>query len=138
VLLAGEEVDLFKVNSIWHGTMEQANSKLSYPVILSIKKRKDNTFEGVTWYPTLGNGLIMVMGRFEGKGALSFSEDKVLYAEVFDNDQAVVAGPKYTAKLDKNVLKGSGEVRDYIDPNTQKKIKLREPVTITFSLKLIK
>jgi len=138
VLLAGEEVDLFKVNSVWHGTMEQANPKLSYPLILSIKKRKDNAFEGVTWYPTLGNGLILVIGRIEGKGTLTFSEDKVLYAEVYDNDQAVVAGPKYTAKLENTVLKGIGEVREYIDPNTQKKIKLSEPVKLAFSLKLIK
>jgi hypothetical protein len=138
VLLAGEEVDLFKVNSVWHGTMAQANPMLSYPVILSIKKRKDNAFEGVTWYPTLGNGLILVMGRIEGKGNLTFSEDKVLYAEVYDNDQTVVAGPKYTAKLENTVLKGTGEVREYIDQNTQKKIKLSEPVKLAFSLKLIK
>lgn len=138
VLRAGEEVDLFKVNSAWHGTMEQSKPKSSYPVILSIKKRKDDTFEGVTWYPTLGNGLIMVTGRIDGKGTLTFSEDKVLYAEIFDNDRTVVAGPKYTAKLEKTVLKGSGEIREYTDPNTQTKIKLREPVIVTFSLKLVK
>lgn len=62
-LRAAEQADLFKVNSVWQGTCEQSNPKSSYPMILFVKQRKGDTFEGVTWYPTLGNGLVKVTGR---------------------------------------------------------------------------
>jgi len=122
-----EPADPFPLNSVWQGTMEQSKPKSSYPVILFVKQRQGDTFEGMTWYPTLGNGLLEVTGRVDAKGAVTFTEDKVIYGEVHGKDMVVVAGSKYTAKLEKSALKGSGE---WTDPKTN------QTAALTFSLRL--
>jgi hypothetical protein len=127
-LRAGEEADLLKVNSVWQGTCDQSNPKSSYPTILFIKQRKGDTFEGVTWYPTLENGLIKITGRIDAKGAVTFTEEKVIHGEATDQrPDGVVAGSKYNANLERRILKGSGE---YMDPET------KAESTLKISLKL--
>jgi len=123
---AAEPADPLKINSVWQGTMEQSNPKSSYPVILFIKQRNGNAFEGVTLYPTLGNGLLKVTGRIEEGGKLTFSEDSVIHAEKFDQDLICIAGSKYTGELKSGAISGSGELAL---PGTN------EVARLTFSLK---
>src|SRR5262249_26522483 len=115
-LCAEEPPDVFKVNSVWQGTLEQSNPKSSDPMILFVKQRKGDSFEGVTWYPTIGNGLIKVTGRIDGKGGVTFTEEKVIHGDVTAQGRVVVAGSKYSAKLEGTVLKGTGE---WVDPKTK-------------------
>lgn len=134
---AGEQsADALKVNSVWQGTCTQSDPKSSYPMVLFVKKRNGETFEGMTWYPTLGNGLVAVTGQVDAKGAVTFKEKKVLYGESYGDDQRVVSGITYNAKLDKTRLTGSAKVTEYDGPRSGKTIKLKEPVTVEFSLKL--
>jgi len=51
-----EPADPLKINSVWQGTGRQSEPALSYPMILFVQQRWGDEFEGVTWYPTLGNG----------------------------------------------------------------------------------
>jgi hypothetical protein len=127
-LRAGEMADLFKVNSVWQGTCDQSNPKSSYPMILFIKQRKGDTFEGVTWYPTLENGLVKITGLIDAKGAVTFTEENVIHGEATEQrPDGVVAGSKYKANMERTILKGSGE---YMDPKTKAEF------TLKFSLKL--
>lgn len=121
--------DAVKVNSVWQGTGDQSKPALSYPMILFVNRRWGEDFEGVIWYPTLENGLIKVTGRIDANGVVAFSEDKVIYGEATDQRQGVLAGAKYTAKLDKMTLQGNG---DWTDPKT------KEVVKLTFFLELAK
>jgi hypothetical protein len=121
-----EPADTFTANSVWQGTMEQSNPKSSYPVILFVKRRQGEAFEGTIWYPTLGNGLLKVTGRVDAKGAVTFTEDRVIYGEVHGNNLIVVAGSKYSGKLEKSALKGHGS---WTHPQTN------ETVTLTFSMR---
>jgi hypothetical protein len=107
--------DAVKVNSVWQGTGDQSKPALSYPMILFVNRRE--------------NGLIKVTGRIDANGVVAFSEDKVIYGEATDQRQGVLAGAKYTAKLDKMTLQGNG---DWTDPKT------KEVVKLTFFLELAK
>jgi hypothetical protein len=136
-LWADEQADRFLVSSVWPGMMEQLNPKSSYPVVLFVKQRKGDAFEGATWYPTLGNGLLKVTGRIDTRGKVTFTEDEVIHAELLgDGLIHVVAGSKFTAKLEKTLLTGSGKITEFTDPNTKKTISLKEASRLTFSLKL--
>src|SRR5262245_24997417 len=75
----------FKANSVWQGTCEQSNPKSIYPMILFVRRRDGDSFEGVTWYPTLDNGLIKVTGRIDRKGTVTFTEGEVIHGEVTAN-----------------------------------------------------
>lgn len=122
--------DALPERSIWKGEMEQTNPKLSYQVVLFIKKRDGNAFEGTTWYPGLGNALVAVSGKIDESGEVTFSEDKVIHAEDYEiNGQKaqVVAGPKYKATLKKTTVTGTGEFT--IPQNNQ-------VMTMKFTLKL--
>jgi SecDF, P1 head subdomain len=118
--------DALKVFSVWQGTGEESSMQ-PYPMILFINHRWGEDFEGTTWYPLLGNGLIKVSGRIDANGVVALSEDEVISGEATEQRQGVVAGGKYTAKLEKNTLTGNGK---YTDPKT------KEGVTFKFSLKL--
>lgn len=119
--------DALKANSVWGGTGEQSKPKLAYPMILFVKQRWGEAFEGMTWYPTLENGLIKVTGQIGANGAVTFSDDEVIFGEATEQRPGVVGGAKYIAKLEKMTLKGNGEL---IDPET------KEVVTFSFFLKL--
>ena len=99
------------------------------------KQRQDNTFEGVTYYPTLGNALLKVKGRVENV-RVTFREEKLLYGETYDKDGFVAIGITYTAKLDKKGLAGGAEVTEFTRPKTNETIRLKEAVKVAFSLKL--
>jgi hypothetical protein len=118
--------DALKVFSVWHGTGEEPSMQ-PYPMILFVNHRWGEDFEGTTWYPLLGNGLIKVSGRIDAHGDVALSEDEVISGEATEQRQGVVAGGKYTAKLEKNTLMGNGK---YTDPKT------KEGVIFKFSLKL--
>jgi hypothetical protein len=96
-------------------------------MILFVQERWADEFEGVTWYPTLGNGLSTVTGRIEANGLVTLSEDEVIFGEATEQRQGILAGAKYTAKLGKTTLKGNGE---WTDPKT------KEVATLTFLLML--
>lgn len=97
--------------------MQQRSSlPLYYHMIMFVKYRWGEDFEGVIWYPTLGNGLIKVTGQIDANGVVTFSEDEVISGEGTDQGQGVVAGARYTAKLGKMTLTGSGK---FIDPKTK-------------------
>lgn len=119
--------DAFKANSVWTGIAEQSRPELFYPMILFVKRRCGETFKGTTWYPTLENGLVTVTGQIDGNGAMTFSEDEVIFGEANEQRPGVLAGTKYAATLRKMTLKGNGE---WLDP------KAKEGITVKFLLKL--
>jgi hypothetical protein len=125
-LRADEPADGLTANSVWQGNMEQSNPKSSYPVILFVKQRNGNAFEGTTWYPTLGNGLLKVTGQIAANGTVTFTEDKVIHGDTFEGNFVVIAGSKYTAELRKTTIVGTGELTL---PNSNEVAKL------TFTLK---
>src|SRR5262245_38238542 len=99
---------------------------MSYPMILFVKQRTGDTFEGTTWYPAPGNGLIKVTGRIDAKGMVTFTDEKVIYGtRMQERHVGVVAGSTYEASLEGTTLKGTGDYRDGKD-------------TMTFALKLAK
>jgi hypothetical protein len=118
--------DALKVFSVWQGTGGESAVQ-PYPMILFINNRWGEDFEGTTWYPLLGNGLIKVSGRIDANGVVALSEDGVISGEAAEGQPGVVAGGKYTARLEKNTLTGNGK---YTDPKT------KEDVAFKFSLKL--
>ena len=118
--------DALKVFSVWQGTGEE-QTMLPYPMILFINHRWGDDFEGTTWYPLLGNGLIKVTGRIDSNEVVALSDDAVICGEVTEQRQGVLAGAKFTAKLEKNTLTGNGK---WTDPKT------KEEVSLKFSLKL--
>jgi hypothetical protein len=122
-----EPADPLKINSVWQGTGQQSKPALTYPMILFVQQRWGDEFEGVTWYPTLGNGLSTVTGRIGANGVVTLSEDEVIFGEATEQRLGILAGAKYTAKLGKTTLKGNGE---WMDPKT------KEVATLTFLLKL--
>src|SRR5262245_14333877 len=123
---ASEKPDPFTVNSVWQGTCDQSQPKLSYPMVLFVNKRNGDTFEGMTWYPTLKSGVIKVIGRIDAQGAVTFTEEEVIYGGVtMRRPDGVVPGTTYKASTDGTTLNGTGE---YIDSSTTD--------SLTFSLKL--
>lgn len=118
--------DAFKVFSVWQGTGEEPSMQ-PYPMILFISHRWGEDFEGTTWYPLLGNGIIKVTGRIDANGVVALSDDEVISGEATEQRQGVLAGAQFTAKLEKNTLTGNGK---WTDPKTKDK------VTLKFSLKL--
>jgi hypothetical protein len=119
--------DALKAHSVWKGIGEQSKPELAYPMILFVRQRWGGEFEGTTWYPTLENGLIKVTGRIDASGAVTFSEDEVLFGEASEQRLGVLPGAKYTARLEQGTLRGHGR---WLDPKT------KEVVTLNFSLKL--
>jgi len=91
--------DAVKVHSVWQGTCDQTGEK-PYPMILFIEARKGNAFEGMTWYPTLDNGLCTVAGQVGPEGVVTFTEKEVVHG-------AILSGAQYTATIKGNNLKGS-------------------------------
>ena len=69
-------------------------------------RRKGDSFNGVTWYPTRGNGLLTVSGCIEVEGTVAFSEDNVLYDEIHKTDMGTIATTEYITKPECTVLKG--------------------------------
>jgi hypothetical protein len=118
--------DALKMFSVWQGTGEEPSMQ-SYPMILFVNHRWGEDFEGTVWYPLLGNGLIKVSGRIDAHGVVALSDDEVISGEATEQRQGVLAGAKYTAKLEKNTLTGNGK---WTDPKVKKEVALK------FSLKL--
>jgi hypothetical protein len=52
-------------------------------------------FEGVTWYPTLANGLVKVPGKVDANGTVTFSEEKVIHGEATNERLGVLSGSKF-------------------------------------------
>ena len=95
-----------KAHSVWQGTCDQRNSE-PYPMILFIKNRDGNAFEGTTWYPTLNNGLIKVSGQIRPKGIVTFTEDELIRSSYIEGIRGgVISGSQYTATIEGNNLKG--------------------------------
>jgi len=96
-----------KTHSVWQGTCDQTGVK-PYPMILFIKNRKGEAFEGTTWYPTLNNGLIKVSGQIRPKGIVTFTEDEVIWSSYIEGVRGgcVISGSQYTATIEGNTLKG--------------------------------
>lgn len=118
--------EALKAFSVWQGTGEEPSMQ-PYPMILFVNHRWGDDFEGTTWYPLLGNGLIKVTGRIDVNGVVALSDDEVISGEATEQRQGVLAGAKFTAKLEKNTLIGNGK---WTDPKT------KEEVALKFSLKL--
>jgi hypothetical protein len=118
--------DALKALSVWQGTGEEPSMQ-PYPMILFVNHRWGDDFEGTTWYPLLGNGLIKVTGRIDANGVVALSDDEVISREATEERPGVVAGGRYTASLEKNTLTGKGQ---YTDPKTKGGVSFR------FSLKL--
>jgi hypothetical protein len=69
-------------------------------MVLFIQNRKGKAFEGTTWYPTLGNGLVTASGQVSPEGVVTFTEKRVIHS------WSVMSGAKFTATLEGNNLKG--------------------------------
>jgi len=92
--------DALKVHSVWHGTCDQTGWE-PYPMVLFIQNRKGKAFEGTTWYPTLGNGLVKASGQVSPEGVVTFTEKRVIHGIL-----SVMSGAKFTATLEGNNLEG--------------------------------
>jgi hypothetical protein len=97
-----------KVHSVWQGTFDQVGWQ-AYPMILFISWRVGDAFEGMTWYPTAGNGLLTISGQIKPDGVITFTED-----EVIQGSTGVLSGGQYTASLEGNTLEGPS-FRDNIE-----------------------
>jgi len=86
--------------------MEQPGSG-SYPVVLYVAERNDGTFKGTTRYSTLGNGLLSVVGKIDGKGIITFTEEEALYGK-----DSVVSGCKYVSTIRGNTWQGVAHFTD--------------------------
>lgn len=84
--------------SVWQGTYY---GRTSYPMILFISSRTGDAFKGMTWYPTLNNGLLTVTGQIKPDGIIKFTEEEIICG------RNLFAGCIYTASLEGNTLKGS-------------------------------
>ena len=126
-------------NSIWQGIVEQSRPKSSYPAVLFIKELDGDSLKGTMWYPSLGNGLVKLSGRISAEGTVTLYEEEVLFAQPYrDGKLHVVEGTKYTAVLDGSVMKGTGELREFTDPNSKEKVTLKQAVTLKLSLTRVK
>ncbi|MBD2000563.1 hypothetical protein H6G00_28825 [Leptolyngbya sp. FACHB-541] len=108
-----------KTSQVWQGTCGWSKPKESHQVVLFIRKCERGVFEGVIWYPTLGDGLMTVSGKTSPDGSVLFTEDKVLYGELTHTRPGVLAGSKFTAKLSCSTLEGTGE---WSDPKTDERV----------------
>jgi hypothetical protein len=114
-LPADDPGERFKANTFWQGTCayDQADpvaASKPFPMILFVKQRKGASFEGVTWYPTHENGLLRVSGRVGVKGELTFVEEDVLHGKATPKQNTgVVAGMKFTGRLQSGTIRGTGE-----------------------------
>lgn len=108
-----------KTSQVWQGTCGWSKPKESHQVVLFIRKCERGAFEGVIWYPMLGDGLMTVSGKTGPDGSVLFTEDKVLHGELTPTRPGVLAGSKFTAKLGRGTLKGTGE---WSDPKTDERV----------------
>ena len=90
-----------EVHSVWQGTFDQVGWQ-AYPMILFISWRVDDAFEGMTWYPTSGNGLLSISGKIKPDGVITFTEEEV----ILGSTTGTLSEGKYTARLEGNTLKG--------------------------------
>jgi hypothetical protein len=95
-----------KVNSLWQGTFHQVGWDEPYPMVLFVSSRTGNAFEGATWYPSLGYGLITMSGEIKPDGVITFTEEKVIY-----QGSGVISGTIYPASLEGDTLKGVATIR---------------------------
>ena len=90
-----------EVHSVWQGTFDQFGWQ-AYPMILFISWRVGDAFEGMTWYPTVGNGLLTISGQIKPDGVITFTEEEVIQGST----RGVLSGGRYTASLEGNILEG--------------------------------
>ncbi|MHC4309902.1 MAG: hypothetical protein ACYSSN_08160 [Planctomycetota bacterium] len=88
-----------EVRSVWQGTFDQVGLG-AYPMILFISWRMGDAFEGMTWYPTSGNGLLAVRGQMKSDGVITFTEKEVI------RGSGTVSGGRYTGHIEGNTLQG--------------------------------
>jgi len=98
-----------EVHSVWQGTFDQVGWG-AYPMVLFISWRTGDAFEGMTWYPTSGNGLLKISGQIKPDGGITFTEEEVLRGST----EGVLSGGRYTASLEGNTLEGPS-FRDNIE-----------------------
>ena len=95
-----------EVHSVWQGTFVQVGWG-AYPMILFISSRTGDAFEGMTWYPTLDNGLLTISGQIKPDGVITFTEEEVIRGEGSEGSiRGVLSGGQYTANLEGNTLEG--------------------------------
>ncbi len=93
-------------HSVWQGTFVQVGAG-AYPMILFIISSTGDAFEGMTWYPTLDNGLLTISGQIKPDGVITFTEDEVIRSSYIEGVRGgVLSGGQYTANLEENTLKG--------------------------------
>jgi hypothetical protein len=73
-------------------------------MILFIISSTGDAFEGMTWYPTLDNGLLTISGQIKPDGVITFTEEEVIRGE--GSIGGVLSGGQYTANLEGNTLEG--------------------------------
>jgi hypothetical protein len=129
---ATEPTDPFKPDSVWRGECsyektDYAPESKPFAMILYIKQRKAAEFQGTTWYPTQDNSLLSVTGQVGEKGEITFTEVKLISRTQSAQDTAIVPGMKFTGRLEKGNLKGSG---NWTGPA------FNGPIRVKFSLRL--
>ena len=88
----------FRVFSTWQGVCYQPGYE--YPMVVFVSEIDGNRFKGTTWYPTLGNGLCAISGKYDAEGNISFKEESVEHG-------SVVSGGEYSALLNDELLEGT-------------------------------
>lgn len=127
---AQDSRDPWQPNTVWKGAVvcksEYVTDSKPVPVVLYVKQRKGPEFEGVTWYPTEGNRLILVTGKVGEKGTITFSEKEVFHDQAATKGTVVIAAMKFTGQRENITVKGTGE---WAGPN------FNGPIGATFHLK---
>jgi hypothetical protein len=136
-LPSDDQADPFQANTVWRGECLYEKSDYfpeskPFPMILYVNRRSGADFEAVTWYPTYGNGLLAVKGQVSAKGTVTFLEDKAIHGQATaggKHPNGVVPGMKFTGKMDKTTITGSG---DWTGPA------FNGPIRTRFTLRLAK
>jgi hypothetical protein len=91
--------DGLKPQTVWQGTCEDTGGQAA--MILFVKTRKGDQFQGTVWYPAPinNNGLADISGRIDAKGAMTFSEHRI--------QGTIDDGVTYTATLQGRTIAGS-------------------------------
>lgn len=109
-----ETGERLRAGTIWSGIIEYDSEHFTEPksdaMILYVKWRKGDDFQGFSWYPNQGNGVLKLTGRVGRAGGITFTEEKVIHGKVGfpDNPEGVHAPNEFSGVLDGTRLKGTG------------------------------
>eukprot|EP01114_Cavostelium_apophysatum_P014430 TRINITY_DN3748_c0_g1_i1.p1 TRINITY_DN3748_c0_g1~~TRINITY_DN3748_c0_g1_i1.p1 ORF type:complete len:463 (-),score=163.77 TRINITY_DN3748_c0_g1_i1:44-1432(-) len=100
------DVPALKANTQWMGTSTAEADGSTYPMIMHVKERSQNTFTGEIQWPTLNSARTKFKGQIKG-GEVTFEE-----YEVVTGEDDVEIPMKYVAKANNTEITGKNEHDD--------------------------